>query len=823
MREEGPHARSPSGEGGEWSTSRRPSGVGSREEALRVLELPETLDRVAARASTPMGKERIRALRPLPDRTEATRELARVEQTVAFLEARPDWAPPAIPDARRALRVLDVEGSPLDGEDLRLLAGLLEASRLLRRALAVKADEEERPLLGVLRSRLLEWPEEEERIDGVVDERGEVRDGASPTLRTLRNNLRRARSRIVRKLEAFIRDLPDSWVVPDASVSVRDGRYVVPVRREAKGEVGGVIHGESGSGATLFVEPPVAIQLMNELRDLEEDEAREVRRILMDATDRLRSRRDDVQGSFDALLDFDGLWARARTARAWKGRAPELLPPDARGLVLADARHPLLLEQMAEGEVVPYHLELLEDEYVMVVSGPNTGGKTVFLKGVGLLAVLAQCGVVPPVGAGTRLPFFRTVFTDIGDQQSISESLSTFSAHLRNQRAIVEEAGPEDLVLMDEMGTGTDPAEGAALARAVLVELAERRARAFVTSHLGALKRLDGEGTGIVNGSLQFDPDRIAPTYVLRKGRPGRSYGLAIARRLGFPARILDRAEGFLGEDEVSVEELLETLERKEKEARELLSGLSRKEEEVERLRGELASREDELSERERTAERRAREEARRLLMEAREEVEEAIQEVRQGGEGALDERARRARRKVEEAARTQEERKPGPSPGRRAPSPGLSTGDRVKVLGSGARGVVSEVRDDRVVVEASGLRLQVSASEVEVLDGAEGPDEPRGKRKGAGTGGWTGPSADAATEVDLRGLRVQEVDGAVHRALDGAVLADLPELRVIHGKGTGALRARVRELLAEDSRVAEFRPGGPGEGGEGVTVVSFR
>ncbi len=789
--------------------------------ALRVLEFHEVLERVAARASSSMGREAVLSLRPMESLERAERELARVAEAVSIAEGHPEWAPPAVPDVRRPLRTLDVDGGVLDPVDLLAVARLLDASRLLAEALA-EEEASEMPLLTVLRDRLHLDGAEEEQILRVVDEQGEVRDEASPALRGIRRRLRSSRGRIVKRLEAYLRTLPERWVVPDASISIRDGRYVISVRREAKGEVGGVVHGESGSGGTLFVEPPLAIALMNELRDLERDELREIQRLLRECTDRLRPTRGLLRGSFEALVDFDALWARGRAALAWEGVPPELVRPEAAGFVLARARHPLLLEQSDGPEVVPYHLELLEDERVLVVSGPNTGGKTVFLKSVGLLVALAESGVIPPTGPGTRLPFVREIFTDIGDEQSIAESLSTFSAHLRNQREIVEGAAADALVLMDEMGTGTDPAEGAALARAVLEELAARGALAFATSHLGALKRLDAEGSRIVNASLEFDPERIAPTYVLRKGRPGRSYGLAIARRLDFPHPILDRAERYMGEGEVNVEALLETLERKEREAKELLDDLSRKQQEVDRLQAELGRRESELRSRERTAERRAREEARRLLLEAREEVEEAIDEVRRGGEKELNETARRARQRVEGAARSQQQQSPTPSREAGHP-PDYSTGDRVRVVGSGTRGIVTEIRDDRVTVEASGLRLQLSASDLELVEGGPGPEKEEDRNERPRSRGWTGPAPDAQMEADLRGLRVDEVDGALHRFLDQAVIGDLAELRIIHGKGTGAVRARVRELLEKDPRIETFRPGGAGEGGVGVTVVTLR
>jgi len=790
------------------------------EHALEVLEFERILERVAARASSELGRRRVLALRPATDRAFLVRELKRVEETDRFRSAHPTWAPPDVPDARSALRRLETEGAVLEPVELWAVGVLLSSGRKLRAPLQEEA--EESPLLAGLADRLHEDASTEKEIGRTVQKDGHVLDTASSELGRIRATLRKAHARIVRQLEDYLSTLADRIRVADASVSLRDGRYVVPIRREGRSEVGGIVHGESSSGATLFVEPPVAIELMNGVKELESAETREVQRILRTFTRRLRPDREPLARSQEALIDFDSLWARARAARDWDAVAPELLPGDAEELEIVAGRHPLLLER--EGaEVVPFHLSLGPRERAMVVSGPNTGGKTVFLKALGVLAILAQSGVVPPVGPGTRLPVFDDVFADIGDEQSIAESLSTFSAHLDNLRSIVESADARSLVLVDEMGTGTDPAEGAALARAILETLVERGSRAVVTSHLGALKQLDTEDSGIVNASLQFDPDRMEPTYRLVKGRPGRSYGLAIARRLGFPGQVLDRAEEHLSAGEVRMEDLLEKLERQEKEVEALVEERRRERDEARALRREVEDREEELRRREESSERRVREEARELLMEARQEVEEAIEEVR----GAVDrddleEASRRARSRVEEAARRH---RGGAGPRRRersGPIPELEPGDRVRLAGSGTRGTVLEVRRERAVVEAGGLRMEAPLAD---LSPVEASPSTSGKEAGGGSGGaggWRGPETSASPEIDLRGLRVDEAEREVRRAIDDAVVSGLAELLIIHGKGTGALRQVVREVLEGDGRVAEFRSGRPGEGGTGVTRVKL-
>ena len=815
--------------------------------ALEVLDFHAALQAVAARCGSELGRAALLARVPGTDVPALRGELSRVTEALLLHRTHPDWVPPSPPDARRSLRTLALEGAVLTSPDLLILLRLLEASGTLARVLPplLEAGAPETGL-AALGSRVLDDEPTTTYLAGIVDEDGVIRDGASPALRQVRRRIQVARTRIVRRLEAFVASLPDRVRVPDASVSVRDGRYVIQVRREGKSEVGGVIHGESASGATLFVEPPLALQLMNEIHALEREEDREVLRILREATGRLRPRRADLAASLEALVEMDTLWARALSAARWNAHLPHLLDPDdgsGPGISIVEGRHPLLLEAdegSGKGDVVPFSLELAPEERALVVSGPNTGGKTVFLKAMGLLPLLAQSGILPPVGPGSRLPVLRDVFADIGDEQSIAASLSTFSAHLARAREILEGSGPGTLVLMDEMGTGTDPAEGAALARSLLETLVDRGAQVVVTSHLGAMKRLDSPGSGIVNASLLFDAGRIGPTYRFQKGRPGRSYGLAIARRLGFPAEVVDRAESYVDSGELEVEALLASLEEKERTLTAALEEAGRAREEATNLREEARRRADLLAERERSAEHRAREEARRYLLEARDEVEAAIQEVREADEVARTDREREARSRVESAARAQQqamERVTGRGrPGRRkergegrptpetrgphgapaAPLP-IEVGDRARIRGSGARGHVRDVEGDRVTVEVGSLRFEVRREELERLPSTESPRE-RAERGGSGT--LRLPEVEARPEVHLLGLRVDEVELELGRALDGAVIAHLPELRIVHGKGTGAVKARVHELLRRDRRVREFRGGVYGEGGAGVTVA---
>ncbi|HEX6695047.1 MAG TPA: endonuclease MutS2 [Longimicrobiales bacterium] len=787
--------------------------------ALDVLQFPNALAVIAGSASSSLGAAAVRALTPSTDRAWIEHELERVDQMGAFLQRSDAWSPGTIPDVRASVQRLGVAGSVLDAPSLRDIAILSQSGRAARAG--ILQHEEAFPLLADTAHRLGNDARGEESIRHAIDDAGEVKDHASRELAKIRRELRSTRGRIVKQLEEYAAALPARYQVQDASVTVREGRYVIPIRREGRGDVGGIVHDESATGGTLFVEPPVAIELMNRLRELEIAETREVQRILRELTDTLRPSQPMFQATLDTLVVLDSLYARGRYMLQTGGHRPELLHADSRVRYNAVfARHALLLAQGAA--VVPFDLMLDADERTLLVSGPNTGGKTVLLKAVGLMSALAQSGVVPPTGSDTRLPLFRDIYADIGDEQSIEASLSTFSAHLRNLREIVEHAGSDSLVLIDEIGSGTDPAEGAALAQAILLELTRRGTMTVATTHLGQLKLLATEDSGVVNASLQFDAAELRPTYRLVKGVPGRSYGLAIARRLGFPVSLLESAEEALPRTERDAARLLGELESRERELADALDATAAAQRETTALRAELDERVAEMRRRERDAERRARQQARDLLLNARQEVEAAIAQVRAAasatdGGAALDVAAHAARRRIEEQVRTQSERTPAAEPvtGAARSTRAVEEGSYVRIEATGAEGTVVELRDKRAVVEVGGVRMQVPAR------GLVAVQKP--KTKSGARGGWYAPDFDASPEVDLRGLRADEAIAKLQPALDAAIQAALPSFRIVHGKGTGALRELVTDLVKDDPRIRSQRPGGIGEGGAGVTVLELR
>jgi DNA mismatch repair protein MutS2 len=795
--------------------------------ALGILEYPRLLDVVAGFASSALGAARVRALEPRADLAWLEVEHQRVGAVRGLLGGDLPWSPEPVPELEGPLQRLRVSGIMWTSHELLGAAVLLRSARRTREALR----DERRP--AILRAVLVSFVErmvvakaEEEQIERAIGEDGLVRDEASPALRRIRRELRASHGELVRILERVMGGLEAHHRAPDMSVTVREGRYVIPVRREGVRQVGGIVHGASGTGGTLFVEPPAAIEFGNRIRELEGEEQEEVERVLRELTDLLRPHRQAMLDSLDALAELDSLYARARyAARYHCTPAPLVAARD--GFDVRDGRHPLLL---AKGvDVVPFSLALTADERTLLVSGPNTGGKTVFLKALGLFSAMSQAGIPAPVGAESRVPVFDDVFADVGDEQSIEASLSTFSAHLKNLSEILRLATRDSLVLIDELGSGTDPQEGAALGWAILESLTARASTTLASTHLGQLKELATQVPGVVNASLQFDAVQLAPTYRLIKGVPGRSYGISIARRLNLPADVVARAEERIPQGERDMAALIERLERKEKELEEREREAKAMQDDARDRIASVIRREHNVRERERTLEKESRKEARKYVLEARSEIERTIKELKKRGaaaaDEAIDELGRDARRRAEEMAAKQADvlerleneeravaRKRGTVPtAERAP---IGAGDAVEVGTLGGKvGRVLDVRGKEAVVVVGSLKLTVP---LETLRKTDAPQETAVSYIG------DAPEVHVSTEINLLGLRADEAESAVMQALDSAVRADLKSLRIIHGKGTGALREVVSEMLRKDTRVREFHMGAWNEGGAGVTIAVF-
>ena len=699
--------------------------------------------------------------------------LAQVAELAALLITDESIRAEPVPDITRSLELLAVPGSALDALPLAELTVALAAMRVVASDLKRLGTTHHAQRTASL--RVDPPPKElETRLAQSISPSGEVLDGASKDLARARQRVREARKHVMDKLSAILGSLDQVERAPDAAVTVRGGRYVIPIRSTARSRVGGIVHDESATRGTVFVEPPEIIELGNELRAAESAEQREVLRVLRDLTDLLRPQREAIAAASEMCIAFDDLCARARYAVEVNGFVPEI----GGHLKIRGGRHPLLVSDISRNlemttPVVPFDLELQPDEFTILVSGPNTGGKTVLIKAVGLLALLTQSGIIPPLGPHSSLPVFTKVFADIGDRQSIAASLSTFSAHVAVLREILDGAGAGSLVLLDEIGSGTDPAEGGALAAATLKTLTRRRAITLATTHLGALKQLAAETVGIVNASLQFDAETLTPTYRLLKGVPGRSYGLAIARRLGVAEEVLAEAERGVPDAERTLDRLLASVEARGRDMDTRAAELETKAAQLELQRQNLTDLENlaaELRAKEKALDKDARDRARAYLLEARKTVEAALGQARAAVTEAT---AKEARRIVEEAIEKTDES-------------------------------AQEKKTGWVNLEELRRRKSVPAS-------------PVSERRGG-----QGVRTDATSEVSLRGLTVEEAEPLLLRAIDDAILADLPYLRVIHGKGTGVLRDFVQAALKRDPRVKRFVFAPANQGGQGVTVVEF-
>jgi len=650
--------------------------------------------------------------------------LAQVAELAALLITDDTIRAEPVPDIVKSLELLAVPGSALEAPACAELTVALAAMRVV--AADLKRLDTSHAARRTATLRVDPPPKElETKLVQSISPDGQVLDSASKDLARARQRVREARKHVMDKLGAILAKLDQTERAPDAAVTVRGGRYVIPIRSTARSRVGGIVHDESATRSTVFVEPPEIIELGNELRAAESAELREVLRVLRELTDLLRPQAATIAAAWEMCIAFDDLCARARYAVQVNGFVPEI----GAHLKIRGGRHPLLLGEgrsmlrpYSSDLVIPFDLDLHPDEFTVLVSGPNTGGKTVLIKALGLLVLLTQSGIIPPLGPHSSLPIFARVFADIGDRQSIAASLSTFSAHVAVLREILDGAGAGSLVLLDEIGSGTDPAEGGALAAATLKTLTRRRAITLATTHLGALKQLAAETVGIVNASLQFDAETLTPTYRLLKGVPGRSYGLAIARRLGVAQDVLAEAERGVPEAERTLDRLLASVEARGREIEARAAELETRSAQLDLERQNLANLqalENELHLREKALDKDARERARAYLLEARKTVEAALAQAR----AAVDEAtAKEARRMVEDAIE-----KTGKLDSRNVGMKDLKVGDRVRT-GQGKVGVVKEVRDNgRIVVEVGAIRLVIASDLLELVESPSNiPTVPR-------------------------------------------------------------------------------------------------
>jgi DNA mismatch repair protein MutS2 len=778
---------------------------------LEALELPKVLDALAGHAASSVGAERCRGLRPAADRAEVEARLAVLRDYLRLTDEHPHAPRIDVPDLRPILAMAAHEGAALDGRDLVAVLTALRMAGAARSYLGRAGDDAR--ALAALGARLVAPSALERTIARTVDDGGHIRDDASPALAELRASARALRADIEARLAQLLAEAAAD-VVAEEYVTIRNDRFVIPLRATAANAIPGVIQDRSASGETIFFEPLFTVEHNNRLVLLRKAEESEERRIRTALTEEIRGQLEPVAATFDALVACDVLAACAALARRMHAAIPGL---GARELRLRRARHPLLV--LADRRAVPIELRLGPDRHGLVITGPNTGGKTVALKTMGLLALMAQCGLAVPADAGSVLPCFDGIYADIGDAQSIEESLSTFASHVANLAEITTLAGSGSLVVLDEPGVGTDPAEGAALAVALLRFVADRGAFVAASSHAADVKTFALADAGFEVAAVDVDPASGEPRYELHYQTLGQSLALPMARRLGLPQPILDGAArhlaGEAGPDVVKAAERLEATRR----------AYEAKLAELEAERQALAAREAEhaaLIERLRTKQRTAWEDAladarefvRGLQAEGRQILDDLRRRDRQAA--ALKEAVARQRDAIADAAR----RHGTPTAGA-APVPAV--GDQVEVIDQGIRGELVEVSGERARIQRGTLRFEVPAAALRRV--APAAARQRASHRGAGAGAAAAHVVDGVSverELSLLGLRAREAVAQLDAFMDRALRSGHATVRIIHGVGSGALRRAVLDYLADSPYCTSFREGAPAEGGVGVTVVEL-
>lgn len=789
------------------------------EKTAHVLELHKVLNRLAGYCTFSAGADLARELWPSTDMEEArnwqqeTNEARTMfsNQVNASLGGARDVREVAI-SAQRGLLI-----EPMVFIDIR---------QTLRRATTLKRTlgrmKGQYPLLSEIASEAEECTELQQEIERIIDENGSVKDSASPQLATIRRDLKIAFDRLQTKLQRIVSSSANQILLQESLVTMRNGRYVVPIKAEHKGKIPGVVHDSSSSGATLFIEPLETLELNNRWRELQLDEEKEIRRILLALTDLVGQESENIIRTVEVLAYLDLVFAKARYADDLNAVGPELLPFKPRQgntshpgstILLTGARHPLLT-----GNVVPTDVEFDDNTWVLVVTGPNTGGKTVSLKTVGLLTLMAQCGLHVPAEKA-RLTVFRGVYADIGDEQSIEQSLSTFSSHMTNTIQILRECDEHSLVLLDELGAGTDPAEGSALARAILTTLLNRKVTTMVTTHHPELKVYSVETPGVRNASVEFDLQTLAPTYRLIIGLPGRSNALAIATRLGLDKAIIDDARTMVTTEDLIADDLLDEIHRTREDIRRQQKQINEMREEIEAERAELSVKLNEVEDERRNIISAARRSVQTEMDEFRKEVRRLRGELRDAGLPLETLRAVQARADQVTTNLNEPVANVIEMPQETSWKPRL--GDAVWLDSLKAEGVISELERDEAMVQVGTLRIRAhlrdlrkpTRSEKEVL---------KKRRPSLYESDLTlMPKTESpGIELDMRGMRVEDALRRLDNYIDAAYLSGLPFARIIHGKGTGALRKAVQEVLAEHPLVSKAVTAPPKEGGDGVTVI---
>ena len=778
---------------------------------LQTLELPKILERLAEHTAFSAGRELALSLQPSPYDDEVARRQRETSEARALLDDRADLSLGGARDVRPLVDRAE-HGAILLPAELLEIHDTLISGRTLRRATTSLRDQF--PLLASIAGRIEECPNVVAEIARCINDRGEVVDGASQNLARIRREMRESHQRLMAKLERIVSSPSSAPFLQEAFVTQRGGRYVIPLKADFKGRIPGIVHDQSASGATLFIEPIATVELNNRWRELQLEEEREVQRILAELSNLVAEEGEFIQRTVEALAQLDLAFAKARYAEEMNAVEPKLVAfkKVAGGLhpgstiQLIKARHPLI----DPAKVVPIDVYLDDEYFIVVITGPNTGGKTVSLKTVGLLSLMAQCGLAIPADEGSILSVFSNIYADIGDEQSIEQSLSTFSAHVTNVINILGQAYERSLVLLDDLGAGTDPGEGSAIARALLSHLLRRRITCFVSTHYPELKVYAHTTPGVENACVEFDLETLSPTYELSIGLPGRSNAFAIARRLGLAPVIVSEAESMVSPESLEAESMLAEIKQAHQEAlaaQEVAESAQRRAKELEReLRQEWADiekmRHEILS--------AARDEAQQELAEMRAE----LRKIRSGLSTATFTREWIAQAEDALASLEPKPVEPIVQP-RFAPQEPLSLGDTVWVDSLQATGEITELSGDEAEVQVGSFRIR---SKVEDLELRQRAAQPTVREREVSIPSVSSPGI----ELNLLGQTTEEALPNLDKHLNDAYLAGLPQVRIIHGKGTGVLRRVVRDFVTNHPLVASHRPGDQYEGGEGATVVQL-
>lgn len=782
------------------------------EKSIQTLELPRVLELLSGEAVTEEGKEKALALRPFTDPDDVSRALAETTAAVNMTALRGSPSFLGVRPVSASLQRADMGGA-LNTRELLDIAAVLRSARTARE---YATGDGGKTCIDHLFASLAAKRSLEEKITGSILGEEEIADSASPELADIRRHIRATASKVRDILNKLIAS-NQSRYLQDSIITMRGDRYVVPVKSECKNEIPGLVHDVSSSGGTFFIEPMGVVKANNELKELQAAEQKEIERILAELSAECASYKEDISQNYLLLVMLDGIFARARLS--YKMRACEPKISD-KGMYLRRARHPLL----DPAKAVPNDLMLGEDFDTLVITGPNTGGKTVTIKTVGLLTLMAQCGLHIPVEDDSTVVVFSRVLADVGDEQSIAQNLSTFSSHMVNIVGILEETDEHTLILFDELGAGTDPVEGAALAAAIIETARERGALVCATTHYAELKIYAMTTQGVKNASCEFDVDSLAPTYKLLIGIPGKSNAFAISQRLGLSREVIDKAAQRVDAENVRFEDVLTQLDQQRQ-------AMEREKDEARKLRFELensakAAREyrDKLEKEREKATERAKAEARAILEEARDEADKVFQELNEmrkrqrkeeDWQTVNDERSD-LRRRLNEAEGRLGHRPEEPAP---PPTRPAVAGDTVELVKMGTKASVLSVnKDGSLQLQAGILKINAKQEEVRVVEGETQKEAKRVIQNAQRT-----LRAAASSEVDLRGMTADEALGAMDIFLDNAMLGKLEIVTIIHGRGTGAVRKAVRDHLKRSRYVKNFRPGRYGEGEDGVTVVELK